>query len=377
MVEEERQRVRVSSKKRNPSTLVLNHLFFEQPAIGQFYGFDHIRFWVGNAKQAASYYTTRMGFEFEAYQGLETQSRDFCSHVVRNNGLIFVFTSPLESNNEEFSAHLAKHGDGVKDVAFSVDNAAGIYEKAVDRGAISVRAPETLEDEHGAVIIASVKTYGDTIHSFVQRKQADGTTYRGAFLPGFINHPERELFNGLIPIPELLYIDHVVGNQQDGEMEPVSQWYEQILDFHRFFTVDDKLFHESLSSLRSTVMADYDEVIKMPINEPAAGRRQSQIQEFCNYYGGPGVQHIAMRTESIIETVTRMKNRGVHFLDKIPDTYYDNLRLGLKNIDLQVQEDINELQREKILIDYDDKGYLLQIFTKPLEDRPTFFLEVI
>jgi len=214
-----------------------------------------------------------MGFEFEAYQGLETQSRDFCSHVVRNNGLIFVFTSPLESNNEEFSAHLAKHGDGVKDVAFSVDNAAGIYEKAVDRGAISVRAPETLEDEHGAVIIASVKTYGDTIHSFVQRKQADGTTYRGAFLPGFINHPERELFNGLIPIPELLYIDHVVGNQQDGEMEPVSQWYEQILDFHRFFTVDDKLFHESLSSLRSTVMADYDEVIKMPINEPAAGRR--------------------------------------------------------------------------------------------------------
>jgi len=181
----------------------------------------------------------------------------------------------------------------------------------------------------------------------------------------------------LVPVPELLYIDHVVGNQQDGEMEPAAQWYEQMLDFHRFWSVDDKMIHTNYSSLRSVVMADFDEKIKMPINEPAAGQRKSQIQEFCDYYGGPGVQHIAMRTESIIETVTRMKNRGVLFLDKIPDTYYDNLRTGLSNVSIQVQEDIDILQREKILVDYDDKGYLLQIFTKPLEDRPTLFLEVI
>ena len=181
----------------------------------------------------------------------------------------------------------------------------------------------------------------------------------------------------MVPVPELLYIDHCVGNQPDGEMEPVAQWYEQMLDFHRFWSVDDKMIHTEFSSLRSIVMTDFDEKIKMPINEPANGKRKSQIQEFCDYYGGPGVQHIAMRTENIIETVLRMKARGVMFLDKIPDTYYDKLRAGLSSVNLQVQEDIDILQREKILVDYDEKGYLLQIFTKPLEDRPTLFLEVI
>ena len=292
--------------------------------------------------------------------------------MVRNNELTFVFTSPLNPDHAEFSAHHAKHGDGVKDVAFTVDDAAGIYQKAVSRGATGVREPETLEDENGTVIVASVKTYGDTIHTFVQR-----ANYTGIFMPGYADHPQREVLNGLVPVPELLYIDHCVGNQHDGEMEPVAQWYEQMLDFHRFWSVDDKMIHTNFSSLRSVVMADFDEKIKMPINEPAAGQRKSQIQEFCDYYGGPGVQHIAMRTENIIETVTRMKNRGILFLDKIPDTYYDNLRTGLAAKNIQVQEDIDILQREKILVDYDDKGYLLQIFTKPLEDRPTLFLEVI
>ena len=188
-----------------------------------------------------------------------------------------------------------------------------------------------MEDENGTVIVASVKTYGDTIHTFVQR-----ANYTGIFLPGYADHPQREVLNGLVPVPELLYIDHCVGNQYDGEMEPVAQWYEQMLDFHRFWSVDDKMIHTNFSSLRSTVMADFDEKIKMPINEPAAGQRKSQIQEFCDYYGGPGVQHIAMRTENIIETVTRMKNRGVLFLDKIPDTYYDNLRTGLAATNIQV-----------------------------------------
>ncbi len=222
------------------------------------------------------------------------------------------------------------------------------------------------------MILASVKTYGDTIHTFVQR-----SSYTGPFLPGYVAHHLSEPLNGLVPVPELLYIDHCVGNQPDGEMEPVAQWYEQMLDFHRFWSVDDKMIHTEFSSLRSIVMTDFDEKIKMPINEPANGKRKSQIQEFCDYYGGPGVQHIAMRTENIIETVLRMKARGVMFLDKIPDTYYDKLRAGLTNVNLQVQEDIDILQREKILVDYDEKGYLLQIFTKPLEDRPTLFLEVI
>ena len=261
-----------------------------------------------------------------------------CTHVVRQNELTFAFQSPLNPDNAEFSAHHAKHGDGVKDVAFTVDDAAGIYTKAVERGATGVREPETLEDENGTVIVASVKTYGDTIHTFVQR-----VNYTGPFLPGFKEHTQREVLNGLVPVPELLYIDHVVGNQEDGEMEAVASWYEQMLDFHRFWSVDDKMIHTNFSSLRSVVMADFDEKIKMPINEPANGMKKSQIQEFCEYYGGPGVQHIAMRTESIIDTVTRMKARGVVFLDKIPDTYYDNLRAGLANVNIQVQEDIDIL----------------------------------
>jgi len=244
----------------------------ERPAIGVFHGFDHIRFWVGNAKQAASFYTSRMGFEYVAYQGLETGEREFCTHVVRNNELTFVFTSPLNPDHPEFSAHHAKHGDGVKDVAFTVDDAAGIYEKAVAKGATGVRAPETLTDEFGSVILASVKTYGDTIHTFVQRDK-----FTGIFLPGYKAHHLTEPLNGLVPVPELLYIDHCVGNQPDGEMEPVASWYEQMLDFHRFWSVDDKMIHTEFSSLRSIVMTDFDEKIKMPINEPANGMRKSQI----------------------------------------------------------------------------------------------------
>ena len=221
--------------------------------------------------------------------------------------------------NAEMDAHLSRHGDGVKDVAFTVDDAAGIYNKAVERGATSVRKPETLKDEHGSVIIASVKTYGDTIHSFVQR-----VDYKGPFLPSFKAHHLKELLNDVMPRPDLRYMDHCVGNQPDGEMEPAASWYE-MLDFHRFWSVDDKMIHTNYSSLRSIVVADFDENVKMPINEPANGLRKSQIQEYVDYYGGAGVQHIAMRTEDIITTVERMKARGCEFLDKIPDAYYDRL----------------------------------------------------
>ena len=190
------------------------------------------------------------------------------------------------------------HGDSVRDVAFTVDDAAGIYNKAVSRGATSVKEPETLEDENGSVITASVRTFGDTVHTFVQRQN-----YNGIFLPGYQPHPSTEPLNGLVPIPELLYLDHVVGNNPQGEMNPTCDWYEQMLDWHRFFSIDDKLVHTQFSSLNSTVMADFDERVKMPFNEPADGLRVSQVQEFCDYYGGPGVQHIAMRTEDIITTV--------------------------------------------------------------------------
>lgn len=285
--------------------------------------------------------------------------------------IIFALTSPLNPGNKEFALELEKHGDGVKDVAFTVDDAAGIHNKAVERGAKSVKAPETLKDEHGTVIVASVQTYGDTIHTFVQR-----VDYTGPFLPGFKPHHYKEKFNDIAPIPDLLFIDHIVGNQPDMEMEPVAQWYERMLDFHRFWSVDDTMIHTEYSSLRSIVMADFDEVIKMPINEPAQGKRKSQIQEYVDYYAGAGVQHIALRTEDVITTVQRLADRGVEFL-QVPETYYDNLRKGIQNAGIEVKEDIDTLQRLRILVDYDDKGYLLQIFTKPVEDRPTLFFEII
>jgi len=344
----------------------------ERPEIGVFYGFDHVVFWVGNAKQAASFYCSRMGFEYVAYQGLETGEREWCTHVVRQGDIVFAFKSPLNPDHKEFSEHHSKHGDGVKDVAFTVDDAAGIYNKAVSRGATSVREPTEMKDDNGAVLVASVKTYGDTIHTFVQR-----IDYKGPFLPGFREHHNKEAINRMMESPGLQFMDHCVGNQGEGEMEPAASWYEQMLDFHRFWSVDDKMMHTEYSALRSVVVADFDENIKMPINEPANGRRKSQIQEYVDYYGGAGVQHIALRTDDILTTVRRMKERGVEFLDKIPDAYYDRLFEGMKNLGLEVKEDIEIIRKEKILVDYDEKGYLLQIFTKPLEDRPTFFIEVI
>jgi 4-hydroxyphenylpyruvate dioxygenase len=344
----------------------------ERPEIGVFHGFDHMTFWVGNAMQAASFYCARFGFEYIAYEGLETGNRDFCTHVVKNGQACFAFKSPLTPNgSEEFTKHHSQHGDGVKDVAFTVDNAAGIYEKAVQRGATSVRAPETLKDDHGSVIVATVKTYGDTTHTFVQR-----VDYTGPFLPGFKAHHKTEPLNKVMPKVPLMLIDHCVGNQPDGEMEAAASWYEKMLDFHRFWSVDENVIHTEYSALRSIVVTDFDENVKMPINEPAPGKRKSQIEEYVEFYGGAGVQHIAIKTDNIIEAVEACKARGLEFLT-IPDAYYDNLRKSLAQSAVQVKEDLDILQKLKILIDYDDNGYLLQIFTKPVEDRPTLFIEII
>uniref|UniRef100_A0A669C537 4-hydroxyphenylpyruvate dioxygenase n=1 Tax=Oreochromis niloticus TaxID=8128 RepID=A0A669C537_ORENI len=297
---------------------------------GRFLCFDHLTFWVGNAKQAASYYCNKLGFEPVAYQGLETGSREVVSHVVKQGKIIYVFSSALNPGNKEMGDHLVKHGDGVKDIAFTVEDCDFLVQKARARGAVIIKEPYTLEDKYGKVRLAVLQTYGDTTHTFVER-----TGYSGLFLPGF--HPPlfKDPLLDKLPSGNLDFIDHVVGNQPDDEMVSVVEWYQRNLLFHRFWSVDDKQLQTEFSALRSIVVANYEETVKMPINEPALGKRKSQIQEYVEYYGGPGVQHIAMNTSDIITT---------------------------------------EL---KILVDYDDNGYLLQIFTKPIQDRPTVFLEVI
>jgi len=345
-----------------------------RPAVGKFIGFDFVTFWVGNAKQAASYYTTRFGFEYFAYKGLETGDRNVVTHVVRKNKILFAFSSsygPYEHKNTEMADHLVKHGDGVKDVAFEVEDCKKTYEVAVSRGAKSILEPTTLKDENGTVTIATLQTYGDTTHTLVQRGD-----YKGLFLPGFADHPLRDPVNKVMGDTGILYVDHVVGNQPDHEMEPTVEWYEKMLDFHRFWSVDDKIIHTEYSALNSIVVTDFDENIKMPINEPAKGKKKSQIQEYVDYYIGAGVQHIALRTENIIDAITALTERGVEFLS-VPKSYYNNLRKIIPELSIEIKEDIDTLERLKILIDYDDKGYLLQIFTKPVEDRPTLFFEVI
>jgi len=340
------------------------------PKAGKFTGFDHITFWVGNAKQAASYYITRLGFSPCGYRGLETGHRDVVSHVVSQSGIRFVFQSPLNPGNKYFGDHLVLHGDAVKDVAFAVDDAAAIYEKAIARGARSVRQPWTETDKNGSVVMATVATYGDVEHTFVQRG-----SYTGAFLPGY-TVGEVDPIEAMLPVVGLQAIDHIVGNQPDLEMVKACEFYEKCLDFHRFWSVDDSQIHTEYSALRSIVMADFDEVIKMPINEPASGKKKSQIQEYVDYHGGAGVQHIALRTTDIVSSVRALRARGVNFL-RVPDSYYDSLRIRLASSSLNVTEEISALQELAILVDYDESGYLLQIFTKPVEDRPTLFMEII
>jgi len=346
---------------------------------GTFHGFHHVEFLCSNAKQSSDWICLRLGFERVAYKGLETGSRELCSHVVRQNKMLFVFTSPLSPNSSLESRFLSKHGDAVRDIAMRVDNCKLIYEKALRGGAKSVSPPT----EHaapkgqgkGSVIMASLQTYGDTIHTLIEYRG-----YKGPFLPGFVAVPESErdpLAKSLGPCG-LEIVDHCVGNQPDGKMVEVANWYSRCLDFHQFWSVDDTQVHTEYSALRSIVMCDFDRVVKVPLNEPASGgkRGKSQIQEYVDYHGGAGVQHIALRTRDIIKSVTKLKARGVKFLS-IPDEYYDDLRVRLKDSEVFVREDLAVLQKLQILVDFDDKGYLLQIFTEPVEDRPTLFYEVI
>ncbi|XP_022105173.1 4-hydroxyphenylpyruvate dioxygenase-like [Acanthaster planci] len=345
-----------------------------KPEKGRFIAFDHLTFWVGNAKQAASYYCTRMGFQPYAYKGLETGSREVVSHAVKQDKIIFVFQSPLNPSGkttEEMGRHLTLHGDGVKDIAFEVEDLISIYKKAVERGATSVKEPWEEFDEDGSVMFAQIQTYGDTTHTFVERRN-----YQGLFLPGYKPAMYKDPLVNLLPPGKLKFVDHVVGNQPEDDMETVAEWYEKNLIFHRFWSVDDKQIHTEFSALRSIVVTNYEETIKMPINEPANGKRKSQIQEYVDFYGTAGVQHIAMNTDNIIDAVGNLKARGQEFLT-IPSTYYKNLRERLKSAKIKVTEDLDVIEKLNILIDFDQEGYLLQIFTKPVEDRPTLFLEVI
>ncbi|KAI8994596.1 4-hydroxyphenylpyruvate dioxygenase [Pilobolus umbonatus] len=343
-------------------------------------GFDHLKFTVTNAKQAASYYCTRLGFKHVAYRGLETGYRESASHVVQQGEVVFVFESPIHPDHQkEMAAEIARRGDGVKDVAFRVKSCKAVYDKAIGRGAKCISPPKEYSDKNGTVIMATLATYGDVVHTLVERQN-----YKGLFLPGY--ECSRTCLKYIDPLEDVLpvvphgFIDHVVGNQPDNMMNPIADFYEKAFDFHRFWSVDDKQVFTEYSALRSVVMADPEERIKVPINEPALGKKKSQIQEFVDFYGGAGVQHIALNTPDIITAVTNMKNRGCDFLT-IPSSYYEALRKVLKVHNLKsnnpIREDLDILQKLNILVDYDENGYLLQIFTKPLEDRPTLFVEVI
>ncbi|MDA0378898.1 MAG: 4-hydroxyphenylpyruvate dioxygenase [Bacteroidetes bacterium] len=326
-------------------------------------GTDYVEFYVGNAKQAALFYQAAFGFQPLAYAGLETGQRTQTSYVLRQGKIRFVLTSALTSDSV-VAEHVKKHGDGVRDLALWVDDARSAFEETTKRGAAAVMEPTVFEDEHGKVVKASIRTYGDTIHTFVKRKD-----YHGIFLPGFEAWSNRDF---RVADVGLQYVDHCVGNVELGQMDTWAAFYSDVMGFSNLLTFDDKDISTEYSALMSKVMANGNDRIKFPINEPAEGKKKSQIEEYLDFYGGPGVQHVAMATHNIIETVSALRNRGVEFLN-IPDTYYDTLldRVG------EIDEDLVPLRDLGILVDRDDEGYLLQIFTKPVQDRPTVFYEII
>jgi 4-hydroxyphenylpyruvate dioxygenase len=326
-------------------------------------GTDYVEFYVGNARQAAHYYRAAFGFRLAAYQGPETGTRDRASYVLVENKIRFVLTTALQPDHA-IADHVRLHGDGVRDIALWVDDAESAWRETTRRGARSVREPETLRDENGEVRRSSIAIYGDTIHTFVERQ-----SYRGAFLPGFQAVEGEDAVSRPVG---LKYVDHMVGNVGWGEMERWVAFYRDVMGFRMFKHFDDKDISTEYSALMSKVMSNGNERVKFPINEPAAGKRKSQIEEYLEFYKSPGVQHIAMATDNIIETVGALRRQGVEFL-RVPNTYYEDLLARTGPID----EPIPALQELGILVDRDDEGYMLQIFTRPVEDRPTLFYEVI
>ena len=325
-------------------------------------GTDHIEFYVGNAKQASLYYQHCLGFELVGYAGPETGVRDRVSYVLQQSKVRFVLTTALRSDSS-IAAHVHKHGDGVKVLALWVDDARRSFYETTSRGAAVHQEPEVLTDEFGEAVISSIKTYGDTIHTFVERKN-----YRGPFLPGYKPHTSQVKVQ---PIG-LKYVDHCVGNVELGKMNEWVRFYEDVMGFKLLVTFDDKDISTEYSALMSKVVSNGNGYIKFPINEPAPGKKKSQIDEYLEFYRGPGVQHIAIATDDIVFTVSELRKRGMEFL-YVPDTYYEDVlnRVG------RIKEDLKDLKKLNILIDRDEEGYLLQIFSKPVQDRPTLFFEII
>jgi 4-hydroxyphenylpyruvate dioxygenase len=325
-------------------------------------GTDHIEFYVGNAKQAAYYYQSAFGYQLIAYAGPETGVRNKASYVLQQDKIRLVLTTSLDPNSE-ISEHVKKHGDGVKVLALWVDDAEKSYYETMSRGAKSAFEPKKITDEHGEVVMSAIYTYGETVHTFVERKN-----YKGVFIPGFA--PAKSTMK-IEPIG-LKYVDHCVGNVELGKMNEWVKFYEDVMGFKLLLTFDDKDISTEYSALMSKVVSNGTGYIKFPINEPAEGKKKSQIEEYLDFYYGAGVQHIAVATDDIIHTVSELRRRGVEFL-YIPDNYYESLydRVGM------IDEDVKKLKDLNILVDRDNEGYLLQIFTKPVEDRPTLFYEII
>jgi 4-hydroxyphenylpyruvate dioxygenase len=325
--------------------------------------FDHVEHYVGNALQAAYYYCAAFGFEVIAYAGPETGIHDRASYVLGQRNLCFVVTSPLR-NDGEIAEHVARHGDGIRDVALSVPDARAAFDAAVAGGAKVVREPRESKDSAGRAVTASIATYGDVIHTFVERRD-----YHGVFLPGYVAHTL-----AIRPTAEvgLSHIDHCVGNVGWGEMEGWVEYYRRVFGFSQLVSFDEQDISTEFTALRSKVMTNENNAVKFPINEPAEGRKKSQIEEFLDFYGGPGVQHVAIATEDIVRTVRALRANGVELLET-PGTYYDELeaRVG------RIEEATTVLRELNILVDRDDVGYMLQIFTKPVETRPTLFYEII
>ena len=325
-------------------------------------GTDHIEFYVGNAKQSAYYYQSAWGYELIAYAGPETGIRDRASYVMRQGKITLVISSSILPDTD-ISVHHVKHGDGVKVLALWVDDAEKSYYETMSRGAKSHTPPTTLSDEFGEVKISAIHTYGETIHKFVERKN-----YKGAFMPGFV------AAKSTIPVKSvgLQYVDHCVGNVELGKMNEWVKFYEEVMGFKLLLTFDDKDISTEYTALMSKVVSNGNGYVKFPINEPAEGRKKSQIEEYIEFYKGAGCQHIAVHTDDIVHTVTELRARGVDFL-YVPDNYYEDVLQRVGNID----EDLEQLKKLNVLIDRDEEGYLLQLFTKPVQDRPTVFFEII
>ncbi|WP_026769855.1 4-hydroxyphenylpyruvate dioxygenase [Asinibacterium sp. OR53] len=325
-------------------------------------GTDYVEFYVGNAKQAAHFYKTAFGFQSLAYAGPETGVKDRASYAVRQNKLTFVFTTPLRTNNP-MADHVYKHGDGVKALALRVENATDAWEQTTQRGGRSFLEPVKLTDAYGELVMSGIHTYGDTIHLFIERKN-----YQGVFMPGY-----RQWESHYNPAETgLQYVDHCVGNVGWNQMNPWVKFYEEVMGFSNILSFDDKDISTEYSALMSKVMSNGNGFVKFPINEPAEGKKKSQVEEYLDFYNGEGCQHVALATNDIVKTVTDLQNRGVEFLH-VPTSYYDDLLERVGHID----EDLAPLKELGILVDRDNEGYLLQIFTKPVEDRPTLFFEII